>query len=80
MPRRRLTGRVVSTKMQKTIVVQVERAKQHPVYKKILRRAKKYVAHDEEETCKEGDVVRIEECRPLSRRKRWRVVNVIRSG
>ncbi len=80
MPRRRLTGRVVSTKMQKTVVVEVETTKQHRLYKKILRRAKKYMAHDEEEACKEGDVVRIEECRPLSRRKRWRVVVVVRSS
>jgi small subunit ribosomal protein S17 len=65
---------VVSDKMQKTVVVSVERRVMHPVYKKIIRRSKKYAAHDEENRCKAGDVVTIRECRPLSKRKRWEVV------
>jgi len=76
--RRLLDGTVVSTKMQKTVVVSVERSRQHPLYKKIVRTHKKYLAHDEDEICREGDVVRIRESRPLSRRKRWRVVEVLR--
>ncbi|MGI6367834.1 MAG: 30S ribosomal protein S17 [Anaerolineae bacterium] len=76
MPRRRLSGRVVSDKMEKTVIVQVERTSRHPVYSKILRTVKKYVAHDEEGAAREGDWVTIEESRPLSRTKRWRVVEV----
>lgn len=76
--RKVLSGRVVSDKMQKTVVVAVETAKQHSLYNKIIRRTKKYLAHDEEEACREGDWVRIEESRPLSRRKRWRVIEIIR--
>lgn len=71
-------GVVVSDKTDKTIVVKVERTVTHPLYKKVLRRSKKYHAHDEENACKVGDVVRIMECRPLSRLKRWRLVEVIR--
>jgi len=78
MPRKVLSGRIVSDKMQKTVVVAVERTARHRVYRKVIRSSKKYFAHDEEETCKQGDWVRIEECRPLSRRKRWRVVEVVR--
>ena len=78
MPRRVLTGTVVSDKMQKTVVVAVQKTKQHPLYKKTLRTTKKYVAHDEEEECHEGDMVRIEETRPLSRTKRWRVIELVR--
>jgi len=78
MPRKVLRGRIVSDKMQKTVVVAVERTARHRVYRKVIRSSKKYFAHDEEETCKQGDWVRIEECRPLSRRKRWRVVEVVR--
>lgn len=78
MPRKVLSGRVVSDKMQKTVVVKVMRTKRHRLYGKVLRRSKKYLAHDEEEACKEGDWVRIEECRPLSRRKRWKVVELVR--
>ncbi len=76
--RRVLAGRVVSTRMQKTVVVEVQRTSQHPIYRKTLRTAKKYLAHDEEDACREGDVVRIEESRPLSRRKRWRIIEVVR--
>ena len=70
-------GIVVSDKMDKSIVVQVVRTVRHPVYKKVIRRSKKFIAHDEENACKVGDVVRIMECRPLSRRKRWRLMDVV---
>ena len=78
MPRRELSGRVVSDKMQKTVVVEVMSTSRHPMYKKVMRTSKKYFAHDEEGACKEGDVVRIVESRPMSRRKRWRVVEIVR--
>ncbi len=71
MPRRVLQGVVVSDKGDKTIVVRVERRVRHPIYKKIIRRSSKLMAHDPENSCKEGDVVRIRECRPLSKNKRW---------
>ena len=74
MPRRVLSGRVTSDKMDKTITVLVERRVMHPLYKKFIRRSKKYAAHDEENICKEGDFVRIEECRPISKRKTWQVI------
>ncbi|MGE0152462.1 MAG: 30S ribosomal protein S17 [Reyranellaceae bacterium] len=74
MPKRILQGVVVSDKMDKTIVVKVERRVMHPVYKKFVRRSKKYHAHDEGNQFKSGDTVRIRECRPLSRTKRWEVV------
>lgn len=80
MPRKVLEGRVVSDKMQKTVVVAVETTTRHPLYNKVLRRTKKYMAHDEEEACHLGDLVRIEECRPMSRRKRWKVIEVVRSA
>lgn len=70
-------GIVVSDKMDKTIVVQVERLVKHPVYKKYVRRRARYKAHDEGNACKVGDKVMIEECRPLSREKRWGVRQVI---
>ena len=74
MPRRVLTGRVTSDKMDKTITVLVNRRVMHPLYKKFIRRSKKYAAHDDVNQCKIGDVVRIEECRPISKRKTWTVV------
>ena len=74
MPRRVLTGRVTSDKMDKTITVEVERRVIHPLYKKFIKRSKKYAAHDELNSCKIGDVVRIEECRPISKRKTWLLV------
>lgn len=74
MPRRVLVGRVTSDKMDKTITVLVERRIMHPLYKKFIRRSKKYAAHDENNVCKEGDAVRIEECRPLSKRKTWLLI------
>jgi small subunit ribosomal protein S17 len=75
MPKRVLQGVVVSDKMDKTVVVEVERRIMHPIYKKFIRQSKKYAAHDEENASKVGDVVRIRECRPLSRRKRWEVIH-----
>jgi len=74
MPRRVFQGKVVKNAKDKTVVVYVERRVMHPVYKKFIRRSKKYLAHDEENKCKEGDVVRIRECRPLSKRKRWEIL------
>ena len=74
MPKRILTGRVTSDKMDKTVTVSVERRIMHPLYKKFIRRSKKYAAHDEANTCKVGDTVRIEECAPISKRKTWTVV------
>ena len=71
-------GEVVSTKMQKTIVVQVSRRVPHPLYKRIITKHKKFYAHDEEQTARVGDVVRIIESRPLSKLKRWRLDEVIR--
>ncbi|KZD01114.1 30S ribosomal protein S17 [Oceanibaculum pacificum] len=75
MPRRQLQGTVVSDANEKTIVVQVDRRVMHPVYKKFITRSKKYHAHDEENRFKTGDLVKIEECRPISKNKRWRVVS-----
>ena len=74
MPKRILQGVVVSDKGDKTVVVKVERRVMDPVYKKFIRRSKKYAAHDEANSCKVGDMVRIEECRPISKRKTWQVV------
>ena len=74
---RRVTGRVVSNKMDKTVTVVVERRVQHPLYGKYVRRSSKIHAHDESNDCSEGDVVIIEECRPLSKNKSWRLVEVI---
>ncbi|TLY50656.1 MAG: 30S ribosomal protein S17 [Gammaproteobacteria bacterium] len=74
---RTVEGRVVSNKMQKTVTVLLERQVQHPLYGKIIRRSTKVHAHDEDGQCKEGDVVRIAECRPLSKTKNWRVVEVV---
>ena len=74
MPKRILRGVVVSDKMDKTVTVKVERRIMHPLYKKVIRRSKKYAAHDEANACKEGDVVSIRECRPLSKRKTWEVI------
>ena len=71
---RTVSGRVVSDKMDKTITVLVERRVMHPLYKKFIRRSKKYAAHDDANLCKEGDVVAIEECRPISKSKSWVVI------
>lgn len=75
---RTLTGTVVSNKMQKTIAVVVERLVKHPQYGKYVRRTTRLLAHDEENTSKTGDLVSITECRPYSKRKAWRLVEVIR--
>jgi small subunit ribosomal protein S17 len=74
---RRLTGRVVSDKMDKTVTVLVERMVQHPLYGKYVRKSKKYHAHDEKNEYKEGDTVVIEESRPLSKTKTWRVATLV---
>ena len=71
-------GEVVSNKMQKTIVVQVTRRVSHPIYKRVIKLRKKFYAHDEQQTAKMGDTVRIVESRPLSRLKRWQLVEVVR--
>jgi small subunit ribosomal protein S17 len=71
-------GQVVSTKTAKTIVVEVSRRVPHPLYKRIVKKRKKFHAHDEEGNAKMGDIVRIVECRPLSRMKRWRLAEVVR--
>ena len=77
MPKRVLTGTVVSDKTDKTVVVLVERRVKHPLYGKIIRRSKKYHAHDEANTFKEGQIVRIEECAPISKLKTWKVVGTV---
>ena len=74
---RRTVGRVVSNKMQKSVTVSVERLVKHPAYGKFIRRTTTIMAHDEEGTCREGDKVAIVECRPISKRKSWRVVEVV---
>jgi small subunit ribosomal protein S17 len=74
--KRALTGKVVSVKADKTITVLVERKVKHPVYGKFVRRSTKFHAHDETNTCNDGDIVTIEECRPLSKTKCWRLVKV----
>jgi small subunit ribosomal protein S17 len=74
MPKRILQGTVVSDKNDKTVVVKVERRLTHPVMKKTVRMSKRYHAHDENNLCKEGDIVRIQECPPISKQKRWVVL------
>jgi small subunit ribosomal protein S17 len=74
---RTVEGRVVSNKMQKTVTVLVERQVKHGLYGKYIKRSTKLHAHDEEGRCKEGDMVRVAECRPLSKTKNWRVVEVL---
>ena len=74
---RTIEGRVVSNKMHKTVTVLLERQVPHPLYGKIVRRSTKVHAHDENGQCKEGDLVRIAECRPMSKTKNWRVVEVV---
>ncbi len=75
MPKRILTGTVVSDKNDKTIVVRVERRFAHPEMKKTVRSSKRYHAHDEGNTAKVGDMVRIEECKPISKQKRWTILS-----
>ena len=75
--RKKMVGVVVSDKMDKTVMVEVARSTRHPLYGKVLRRVKKYMAHDEQNECKMGDRVEIIESRPLSRRKRWAVKQIV---
>ena len=72
-----MTGVVVSNKMDKTVVIKVERRFSHPVFKKVVKTTKKYKVHDEKNECLEGDLVRIQETRPLSKEKRWRLLDII---
>ncbi len=76
--RKEVIGYVVSTKMNKTIVVEVTRQRSHPMYRRVVSRSKKFYAHDEQNSCRVGDVVRIEETRPLSRLKRWQLKEILR--
>src|SRR5436309_11232984 len=78
--RQQKVGRVVSNKMDKTIVVVVETLKKHRIYKRTFKQTKRFQAHDEENTCQVGDLVRIEESRPLSKMKRWRLVEIVKRG
>lgn len=74
------SGFVVSNKMDKTVTVEIERKTQHPLYKRVITRSKKYKAHDENNECNEGDKVEIRETRPLSKTKRWRVTKILRKA
>ena len=76
--RKVVVGEVVSTKMAKTIVVEVRRQKAHPLYRRVVNRTKKFYAHDEEQTARTGDFVRIEETRPLSKLKRWKLKDIVK--
>jgi small subunit ribosomal protein S17 len=78
--RQQKVGRVVSNKMNKTIVVVVESLKKHRIYKRTYKQTKRFQVHDEENTCQIGDVVRIEESRPLSKMKRWRLIEIVKRG
>ena len=80
MSARVLQGVVVSDKMDKTVVVDVSRRKQHPLYRKVINRSRRFKAHDDANACNVGDVVRILETRPLSRGKRWRVIEILQRG
>ena len=80
MPKRILVGTVVSDKTDKTVTVKVERKVKHPLYGKIIRRSKKYHAHDEGNEYKPGDTVRIEETRPISKTKTWKVIDRVQAG
>ncbi len=75
--RKVLTGKVISNKMDKTVVVAVETLVRHPLYQRIIRRTKKFMAHDEKNACHIGDKVKLMETRPLSKQKRWRVVEIL---
>ena len=78
--RKSLLGTVIGDTMDKTVIVSVDAPKRHPLYNKTIKRIKKYYAHDENNECKEGDTVRIEETRPMSRLKRWRVREIVTKG
>ena len=77
MPVKQQIGIVISNKMQKTIVVKIEKRYPHPMYSKTLIKTKKYLAHDEQESCKIGDQVLLQECRPLSKKKRWKLIEIL---
>ena len=77
MPVKQQIGVVINNKMQKTIVVQIENRYPHPIYAKTLIKTKKYLAHDEQEICNIGDQVLLQECRPLSKRKRWKLLEIV---
>ena len=77
MPVKQQIGIVISNKMQKTIVVKIENRYSHPIYSKTLVKTKKYLAHDELETCNIGDQVLVQECRPLSKKKRWKLIKIL---
>ena len=77
MPVKQQVGIVISNKMQKTIVVKIEKRYPHPIYSKTMLRTKKYLAHDERQECTIGDQVLLQDCRPLSKRKRWKLVKII---
>lgn len=80
MPKKILKGTVISDKMDKTVVVSVERVFQDPYYKKTIKRRKKYKAHDEDNKCQIGDIVEIIESRPISKTKRWKVLRILKEG
>ena len=77
MPLKEKMGLVISNKMNKTIVVKVENRYSHPIYSKIMTKTRKYLAHDELNKCRIGDQVIVQECRPLSKRKRWRLIEIL---
>jgi small subunit ribosomal protein S17 len=78
--RRIIEGTVESTKMNKTVIVRVDRRVKHPQYKKYIKRSTKLMAHDEKNACKKGDIVSIKEVRPLSKNKRWMVIEILKTG
>lgn len=78
MPKRVLQGTVVSNKAQKTITISVERLVNHPLYRKVIRKHKKYMAHDPNDSYKIGDIVKIKECIPYSKNKKWEVIEVVK--
>ncbi len=80
MPKKVYTGKVISDKMDKTVVVAVTRIFQHPLYLKTVKKITRFKAHDEENKCKAGDMVQIIESRPLSRDKRWQVIKIVEGG
>jgi small subunit ribosomal protein S17 len=80
MPKKIYTGNVISNKMDKTVVVAVTRLTQHPMYKKTIKKIAKFKVHDEENKCNKGDIVSIIEYRPVSRDKRWKVMDIVRRG
>ena len=76
--RKTLLGEGVSTRMQKTIIIEVQRKKRHPLYNRIVARSRRFYAHDEQGEAHQGDIVRVEETRPLSKLKRWRLIEIVR--